>query len=206
MASQPSALDFPVSSVRLVEAAVDVGPEQGVIIISDSEEMEVDAPFEANFDQEIVGETGNARPVDEVAEPVRAMILQGTILSGMDRCERRSRRFDRAAELNGGVGTRDRSRSSRMIWVLRGKKTHSCPVCGVRARSMNTMLRHGIFRLCFVREAWENPEMDHVRFRGIICLINSLGLQSFDEAMLFVSRQRLSILEQSCLNNNDKVW
>ncbi|KAH3737759.1 hypothetical protein DPMN_044353 [Dreissena polymorpha] len=48
--------------------------------------------------------------------------------------------------------------------------------------------------------------MDHVRFRGVICVINCLGLQSFDEAMLFVSRQRLSVPEQSCLNDNDKVW
>ncbi|KAH3737758.1 hypothetical protein DPMN_044352 [Dreissena polymorpha] len=75
--------------------------------------MEVDATFEANLDQEIVKQTGSARPVDEVAEPVRAMLLQGTMIRGMDRCERRSRPFDRAAELNGGVGTRDRSRSQQ---------------------------------------------------------------------------------------------
>ncbi|KAH3786043.1 hypothetical protein DPMN_164144 [Dreissena polymorpha] len=47
--------------------------------------------------------------------------------------------------------------------------------------------------------------MDHVRFRGVICLINSLGLQSFDEVMLFVERQRLSISKQSCLKK-DQVW
>ncbi|KAH3718484.1 hypothetical protein DPMN_061288 [Dreissena polymorpha] len=204
MVSQPSALNFPVSSVRLVEAAVEVGPEQGVIIISDSEEMEVDARFEANL--EIVDEAGSARPVDEVAEPVRAKLLQGTMIRGMDWCERRSRLLDRAAELNGGVGTRDRSGPSRMMWVLKGKKTQSCPVCGLRARSIRHHFEAPHYPPLFRREAWKNPEMDHVRFRGVICLINSLGLQSFDEAMLFASRQRLSIPEQSCLNDNDKVW
>ncbi|KAH3781667.1 hypothetical protein DPMN_159568 [Dreissena polymorpha] len=53
MVSQPSALDFPVSPVRLVEAAFKIGPEQGVII-SDSEEMEIDAPLAAYLNQEIL--------------------------------------------------------------------------------------------------------------------------------------------------------
>ncbi|KAH3707442.1 hypothetical protein DPMN_066848 [Dreissena polymorpha] len=92
--------------------------------------MEVDAPLAANLDLEIVEETGCARPLDEVAEPVRAMFLQGTMIRGMDRCERRSRPLDRAAELNGGVGTRDRSRSQQDDVGFKRKKTQSCPVCG----------------------------------------------------------------------------
>ncbi|KAH3884329.1 hypothetical protein DPMN_008308 [Dreissena polymorpha] len=171
MVSQPSALDFPVPSVRLVEAAVEVGPEQGIIIISDSEEMEIDAPFEANLDQEIVEETGNARPVDDVAEPVRAMLLQGTMKRGMDRCERRSRPLDGAAELNGGVGIRDRSRSQQDDVGFKRKKKQSCPVCGLRARSIRHHVEARHFPPVFRRESWENPEMDHVRFRWFICPI-----------------------------------
>ncbi|KAH3704480.1 hypothetical protein DPMN_120399 [Dreissena polymorpha] len=206
MASQPSALDFLVSPVRLVEAACKVGPEEGVIIISDEEDMEVDAPLAANLDQEIVGEPGFARPIDEMAEPAGAMSLQGRMIRGMDRCERRSRPLDRGAEFNGGVGTRDRSRSQQDDVGFKRKKTQGCPVCGLRARSIRHHVEARHFPPVFRREAWENPEKDHVRFRGVICVINSLGLQSFDEAMLFVGRQRLSISEQSCLNDKDQVW
>ena len=67
--------------------------------------MEVDSPLAANLDQVIAEETGIARPIDEVAEPVRAMSLQGRMIRGMDRCERRSRPLDRCAELNEGVVT-----------------------------------------------------------------------------------------------------
>ncbi|KAH3809836.1 hypothetical protein DPMN_138216 [Dreissena polymorpha] len=84
--------------------------------------MEVDAPLVANLDKEIAEETGIARPIDEVAEPVRAMPVQVRMIRGMDRCERRFRPLDRAAELNEGVGTTDRSRSQQNDVGFKTKK------------------------------------------------------------------------------------
>ncbi|KAH3707170.1 hypothetical protein DPMN_066567 [Dreissena polymorpha] len=73
--SQPSALGFHVLPVRLAEAVVAASPEGEIIFISDSEEMEVGAHFKANHQQEMAEKTGIARPIDEVAEPVKAMSL-----------------------------------------------------------------------------------------------------------------------------------
>ncbi|KAH3710293.1 hypothetical protein DPMN_069768 [Dreissena polymorpha] len=58
-------------------------------------------------------EASIARPVDKVAEPVRVMSLQGRMVRGMDRSERRSMPLDRGAERSGGVGTQDRFRSQQ---------------------------------------------------------------------------------------------
>ncbi|KAH3778589.1 hypothetical protein DPMN_180058 [Dreissena polymorpha] len=49
------------------------------------------------------------------------------MIRGMDRCEGRSRPFDRAAKLNGGVGTRDRSRSQQDDAGFKRKKTIVVP-------------------------------------------------------------------------------
>ncbi|KAH3876911.1 hypothetical protein DPMN_000763 [Dreissena polymorpha] len=88
--------------------------------------MEIDAPLVANLDQEIAEETGIARPIDEVAEPVRAMPVQGRMRRGMDRCERRFRPLDRAAEKEWrGWDHGQIPVPAELMWILRGKKTRS---------------------------------------------------------------------------------
>lgn len=85
------------------------------------------------------------------------------------------------------------------------KKLQECPVCGFRERSVRQHVTARHFPPVFSREAWDDPELDHLRFKEIICLINDLGLQSLDDAMLFVHRIRLIILKDSLLLDKDQA-
>ncbi|KAH3801424.1 hypothetical protein DPMN_155074 [Dreissena polymorpha] len=187
-----------------VGSEVEYCSEREVIIISDSEEMEVETVEKVGFSWPVVeerevgfswsvieeGKVGIHRPEVEVEGPVC-----------MDRSERRSRR----TEEEGCLETRDRSRS-RHDEGRGEKRVRECPLCGLNTGSvrLHVMSRH--LPPVFGQEAWEDPRLDRVRFRGVICLIGGLGLQSIDEAMLFVHRVKLAIPERSWLYDGDQAW
>ncbi|KAH3846922.1 hypothetical protein DPMN_089229 [Dreissena polymorpha] len=74
------------------------------------------------------------------------------MVRGMDRCERRSRPLDRSAEWNGGIWTKDMSRSKQDDIGFKGKK-QECPVCSLRARSIRNHVETWHFLPVFRREA-----------------------------------------------------
>ncbi|KAH3729890.1 hypothetical protein DPMN_055868 [Dreissena polymorpha] len=135
------------------------------------------------------GKVGINWPDVEVEGPVR-----------MDRSERRSRR----TEEEGGMETRDSSRS-RHNEGREEKRVRKCPMCGLRAGSvrLHVMSRH--LPPVFGLGSLEGPGIGSPFFRGVICLIDGLGLQSIDEDMLFVHLVKLAIQEKSWLYDRDQA-
>ncbi len=158
-----------------------------MIIISDSKEVEVGALLEASFEC-LVQEVGIRRPVDEIEETVH-----------MGRGERRPRRTEGEV----GVETRDRSPSHPDEEREWRRQVGYCPVCGFRTRAVRYHVTHQHLPPAFGHKEWE--DLDHLRFRRIMCIVYGLGLQSLDDVMVFLHRVKLTIPENSWLCDNDQA-
>ena len=172
--------------VERVVSVVGAGSEGEVIVISDSEEMEVEAPLEASL--QLAQEVENRRPGEEIEGSVRRV-----------RSESRSMRAEGVV----GVETRDRSPSHPDEEREWRRQVGYCPVCGFRTRAVRYHVTHQHLPPAFGHKEWE--DLDHLRFRRIMCIVYGLGLQSLDDVMVFLHRVKLAIPENSWLCDNDQA-